>query len=421
MNTTLAEIGAFGEKAKKGHKNAYKNVITTGTLAGNDGRKMSKSLGNYTDPNVLMDTYSADALRFLLLSSPVLSGEDFALLDKDVSDVHRKLAMLWNVYDFFTTYAEIDNIDSEDLNHLRVVAAVTTRTSEPTLRRQASAKRNDEQISSNPLDIWILSRMYELRNEITEGMEEYNIPKALDGVLPFIDDLSNWFVRRSRRRFSKNDDASDKNCAFATLYYVLVYTTKLLAPFTPFLSEELYQKMTGENKSIHLKSWPEAGEINTEVLDKMSRTREIITDALALRMQKSDTEEQIKIRQPLSKLTYTGDKLDDFYEQIIMDEVNVKKIENGDSFTLDKTLTEELKREGYARDLIRAIQSARKNAKLAMDDHIKLSLSVALPEGFEDLVKSETLVDDFAENANYTHDEIVKVGNDNITISLEKI
>ena len=421
VNTTLAEIGAFGEKAKKGHKNAYKNVITTGTLAGNDGRKMSKSLGNYTDPNVLMDTYSADALRFLLLSSPVLSGEDFALLDKDVSDVHRKLAMLWNVYDFFTTYAEIDNIDSEDLNHLRVVAAVTTRTSEPTLRRQASAKRNDEQISSNPLDIWILSRMYELRNEITEGMEEYNIPKALDGVLPFIDDLSNWFVRRSRRRFSKNDDASDKNCAFATLYYVLVYTTKLLAPFTPFLSEELYQKMTGENKSIHLKSWPEAGEINTEVLDKMSRTREIITDALALRMQKSDTEEQIKIRQPLSKLAYTGDKLDDFYEQIIMDEVNVKKIENGDSFTLDKTLTEELKREGYARDLIRAIQSARKNAKLAMDDHIKLSLSVALPEGFEDLVKSETLVDDFAENANYTHDEIVKVGNDNITISLEKI
>ena len=108
VNTALAEIGAFGDKAKKGHKNAYKNVITTGTLAGNDGRKMSKSLGNFTDPNVLMDQYSADSLRFLLLSSPVLSGEDFALLDKDVSDVNRKLAMLWNVYDFFTTYAEID-------------------------------------------------------------------------------------------------------------------------------------------------------------------------------------------------------------------------------------------------------------------------------------------------------------------------
>ena len=115
VNTALASIGAFGEKAKNGPKNAYKNVITTGTLAGNDGRKMSKSLGNYTDPNILMDQYSADSLRFLLLSSPVLAGEDFALLDKDVSDVARKLSMIWNVYDFFTTYAAVDGVDSDDL------------------------------------------------------------------------------------------------------------------------------------------------------------------------------------------------------------------------------------------------------------------------------------------------------------------
>ena len=175
VNTALASIGAFGEKAKNGAKNAYKNVITTGTLAGNDGRKMSKSLGNFTDPNILMDQFSADSLRFLLLSSPVLSGEDFALLDKDVSDVNRKLAMVWNVYDFFTTYAEVEGIDSDDLKL------------DP----------------KNPLDIWIVSRIYQLRDEITEGMEEYNIPKALEGVLPFIDDMSNWFVRRSRRRFSK--------------------------------------------------------------------------------------------------------------------------------------------------------------------------------------------------------------------------
>ena len=120
VNTALAEIGAFGEKAKKGHKNAYKNVITTGTLAGNDGRKMSKSLGNYTDPNELMDRYSADALRFLLLSSPVLSGEDFALLDKDVNDVNRKLAMIWNVYDFFTTYAEVENLSTEELENTSI-------------------------------------------------------------------------------------------------------------------------------------------------------------------------------------------------------------------------------------------------------------------------------------------------------------
>ncbi len=393
VNTALAEIGAFGEKAKNGAKNAYKNVITTGTLAGNDGRKMSKSLGNYTDPNILMDQYSADALRFLLLSSPVLSGEDFALLDKDVSDVSRKLAMLWNVYDFFTTYAEIEGIDSDGL--------------------KLDAK--------NPLDAWIVSRAYQLRDAITEGMEEYNIPKALEDVLTFIDDLSNWFVRRSRRRFSKNEDEQDKMAAFATLYYILIYIAKLLAPFTPFLSEELYQKMTGSGESIHLLDWPEAGVIDTEVLDQMSRTRQIITDALALRMQKTDTEDQIKVRQPLSKLVYTGDKLPDFYEQIIMDEVNVKKVENGSEFTLDKTLTEELKREGYARDLIRAIQSARKNAKLNMDDRIRLSLSIDLPAGFEGLVLSEVLADSFEKGANYAHDEIAKVSGENVTISLEKI
>lgn len=399
VNTALAEIGAFGDKVKNGAKNAYKNVITTGTLAGNDGRKMSKSLGNFTDPNVLMDQYSADSLRFLLLSSPVLSGEDFALLDKDVSDVNRKLAMIWNVYDFFTTYAEVEGIDSADLEK----------------------SVNQKTPAANPLDAWIISRIYQLRNEITEGMEEYNIPKALDGVLPFIDDLSNWFVRRSRRRFSRSEDKADQKEAFSTLYYVLVYLSYILAPFTPFLAEELYQKMTGNTDSVHLKSWPEAGPIDEEVLDRMARTRSIITDALALRMQKSDTEEQIKVRQPLSSLTYPGDKLDDFYERIIKEEVNVKKVANGDALVLDKTLTEELKREGFARDLIRAIQSARKHAGLQMDDHIKLSVSCDVPKEHEELVKAEVLTDSIAHNENYAHDEVAKLGGENITISLEKI
>ena len=393
VNTALAEIGAFGEKAAAGAKNAYKNVITTGTLAGNDGRKMSKSLGNYTDPNILMDRYSADALRFLLLSSPVLSGEDFALLDKDVSDVNRKLSMVWNVYDFFTTYAEINDIDSNDLDTLT---------------------------SENPLDIWIISRLYQLRDEITTGMEEYNIPKALENILPFIDDLSNWYVRRSRRRFNKNGDEQDKLQAFATLRYVLIYTTKIFAPFVPFLAEELYQKMTGKNESVHLLDWPATGVIDAETLDQMTETRKIITDALALRMQKSDTEDQIKVRQPLASLTYAGEKLNDFYEQIIAEEVNVKKVVHGTELFLDKTLTEELKREGLARDYIRAIQSARKNAKLSMDDHIKLSLSILPPEEFIDLVRTEVLADELTENGNFAYDEIAKIGDKNVTISLEK-
>ncbi len=423
VNTTLAEIGAFGEKAKNGKKNAYKNVITTGTLAGNDGRKMSKSLGNFTDPNILMDQYSADALRFLLLSSPVLSGEDFALLDKDVSDIHRKLAMIWNVYDFFTTYAEIDGVDSEGLEN---VLYETVRDNGSGLSEEPRNDGRDEACRikdiSNPLDLWILSRLNQLNREIITGMNEYNIPKALAGVIPFIDDLSNWFVRRSRRRFSKNDDPADKKEAYWTLYTVLVRIAMMLAPFTPFLAEELYQKMTGSGTSVHLLDYPKTTEIDDkEVLSDMARARAIITDALALRMQKSDTEQQIKIRQPLSQLTYPGDKLSDFYEQIIADEVNVKKVVHGDALVLDKTITPELAREGYARDLIRAIQSARKSAGLKQDDHIRLSLSVALPEGFEDLVKSEAKADDFVENGNFAHDEIAKVGNENVTISLERI
>lgn len=393
VNTTLAEIGAFGEAAKQGPKNAYKNVITTGTLAGNDGRKMSKSLGNFTDPNILMDSYSADALRFLLLSSPVLSGEDFALLDKDVSDINRKLAMIWNVYDFFTTYAAVDGWDSE----------------------------NAEVKSENPLDIWILSRLYQLRDEITAGMTEYNIPKALAGVIPFLDDLSNWFVRRSRRRFSKSSDATDKNAAYATLYSVLVYLAKILAPFIPFLAEELYKNMTGSTESVHLETWPATGPIDTEILEKMAETRAAITEGLALRMRKSDIEPQIKVRQPLASFTYAGEKLDDFYEQIIAEEVNVKTVKHGDEFELDKTLTPELKAEGYTRDLIRAVQSARKNAGLAMDDHIKLSLSVEIPEGFTKLVKAEVLADEIVKDANFAHDEIAKLSGEAVTISLEKI
>ena len=405
VNTALAEIGAFGDKAKKGAKNAYKNVITTGTLAGNDGRKMSKSLGNYTDPNILMDQYSADALRFLLLSSPVLSGEDFALLDKDVSDVNRKLAMIWNVYDFFATYAEIEGWDSPEAPG-----------------NYGTGKLSD---LKNPLDSWILARLYETRHQVIDGMAEYNLPKALEGILPFIDDLSNWFVRRSRRRFSKNDDEEDKQEAFWTLWKVLEKTAVLLAPFTPFLAEELWQNLVGgweKEKSVHLLNYPTTTEIDdTTVLGQMARTREIITNALALRMQKSDTEDQIKVRQPLSKLIYPGDKLPEFYEQIIAEEVNVKQVENGKELMLDKTLTEELKREGYARDLIRAIQSARKNAKLNMDDRIKLSLSIDLPEGFESLIKAEVLADSFKKGQNYAYDEIAKVSSDNITISLERI
>ena len=413
-------------------RNAYKNVITTGTLAGNDGRKMSKSLGNFTDPNELMDKYSADSLRFLLLSSPVLAGEDFALLDKDVSDVARKLSMIWNVYDFFTTYAAVDNIDSEDLEQFlsrgAFLAPVFTGlgrysvASLPRLkgRTAAASGPSSKEMFTNPLDIYIVSRVHQLRNEITEGMEDYNLPRALSGVLTFVDDLSNWFVRRSRRRFWKSEDDGDKMEAYATLYYVLVYLSEILAPFVPFLAEELYQKMTGSKSSVHLLDWPKAGEIDEEVLGQMGRTREIITEGLALRMQKSETEEQIKVRQPLSKLVYGGEKLPEFYEQIIAEEVNVKSVEQGEETVLDKTLTEELLAEGFVRELIRFVQSARKKAGLNVDDRIKLSVDCELSFEQKEVLAAETLAVEVSDG-NYAYDEIVKVNGEQITISLEKV
>ena len=381
---------------------AYRNVITTGTLAGNDGRKMSKSLGNYTDPNLLMDQYSADSLRFLMLSSPVLAGEDFSLIDKDVSDVARKLSMIWNVYDFFTMYAEVDGFDSE----------------------QAMAVRE----FVNPLDIWLVSRVHQVRNQITEGMEAYNIPAALSSVLEFIDDMSNWFVRRSRRRFWKSEDDQDKLEAYSTLYYVLIYLAKILAPFTPFLAEELYQKMTGAGvvnseipESVHLLDWPEAGVINEVVLGQMAKTREIITAGLAERMKKTESEAQIKVRQPLAKLVYAGEKLDDFYEQIIMEEVNVKSVEHGEALVLDKTLTLELLEEGKIRELIRFVQAARKKAGLNVDDRIRLMVSMEVPETYREMLMNEVLAEELVHEGNFAYDEIVKVQGENVAISLEKI
>ena len=392
VNVALAEIGAFGEAGAQ-HKNAYSNVITTGVVAGNDGRKMSKSLGNFTDPNELMDKFSADSLRFLLLGSPLLNGEDFALHDKDVGDVARKLAMIWNMYDFFTMYAEVDGWEFD--GELRDPLGELT----------------------NPLDIWIISRLHQLVAEVERHMDTYNIPDALSPILPFLDDASNWYVRRSRRRFWKSENDGDKSDAYRMLHYVLVRLSYLLAPFTPFLAEELYHNLTGDDESIHLKDWLPAGAVNEQVLADMARTRELINNGLSLRMKQDEHQASIKVRQPLQSAAYAGAKLADYYEQIMAEELNVKEIrwvENVDEYLadddvtegaikpeswveIDKTITPELKREGLMREVIRHVQSARKKAGLQVDDRIMLHLATndeqlrqALTE-YADTIASETL------------------------------
>ena len=389
-------VGLFGH-------NAYKNVIVTGNIAGNDGRKMSKSLGNFTDPNELMDKFSADSLRFLLLSSPLLSGEDFTLQDKEVGDIARKLSMVWNMYDFFTMYAEVDGWEFDG----NLV--------DPT------------EDTSNPLDQWIISRVHQLITEIEEKMDGYDVAAATKPILPFLDDASNWYVRRSRRRFWKSEDDTDKNNAYRTLHYVLVRLSQAIAPFVPFMAEELYRKLT-DGESVHLTDWPEVGHANELVLSRMARTREIIEQGLALRMYKDDDQQQIKVRQPLSKLTYAGEKLEDFYANIIAEEVNVKAIENAANseveVLLDKFITPELRREGLAREVVRYIQSARKKAGLNIDDRILLSLTVdgelaqAVEEYTSDIADETLAVEINTETYDYT--EAVEIEKMPLGISLKK-
>ena len=327
-------------------KNAFKNVITTGVVAGNDGRKMSKSLGNYTDPNELMDQYSADSLRFLLLTSPLLNGEDFALHDKDVSDVARKLSMIWNMYDFFTMYASVDGWEFN------------------------GELKDPSKDLENPLDKWIVSRVHELRNEITENMNVYNIPRALEGVLPFLDDASNWFVRRSRRRFWKSENGADKLQAYQTLHYILSYLALILAPFVPFLAEELWSKMVGDG-SVHLKDWPEAGEIDESLLAEMAEVRGYVNEALALRAKNG-----VKIRQPLASVKVPQNAKSFDFAPILMEELNVKSVEfGGERVEFDFELTPELRAEGLMREIIRHIQTARKKADLNVDDRIELNFT----------------------------------------------
>jgi isoleucyl-tRNA synthetase len=388
----------------------FKTALVHGTLAGNDGRKMSKSFGNYTDPNELMDEYSADSLRYLFLSSPVLNGEDYALQDKDVADVARKLSMVWNMYDFFTLYADVDGWDSG--------LAPGELPADPSAELQ------------NPLDTWIVSRVHQLNQEVDTHMQKYDLPNATKPILPFLDDASNWYVRRSRKRFWKSDNDSDKQHAYKTLHYVLTQLSMIMAPFTPFLAEELYHKLIG-GESVHLLDWPASGGVDETIIHEMHRLREVITLGLAQR-----AEAGIKVRQPLKKITAQGDDagLLRKYEYIVTEELNIKFVEEigGDTLPeplIDTELTDELKREGLMREIVRNVQQARKQADLQVDDRIDLQLTttsvslnaVLTDDNLYNVVKQETLALHLNEGETEGFVAEVKIEGEPLTITLSKV
>ena len=403
---TAVNVALFG-------KSPWKNLICTGFINAADGKKMSKKLKNYTDPMELMNKTSADSFRFLMLSSPLTNGENFALADKDVMDVARKLGMIWNMYDFFTMYAEVDGWEfngnlSDPLHDL-----------------------------TNPLDIWIVSRLHQLITEVERGLNNYNLQDATKPILPFLDDASNWYVRRSRRRFWKSEDDGDKNDAYRTLHYVLVRLSYMLAPFTPFLAEELYHNLTGDNESIHLKDWMPAGEIDNSMLRDMNALRTAVNDGLSKR-----ASEGIKVRQPLASVKLVNTISQDapaevaqFLIDIAKDELNVKSVKivtdsesesAQPSAVYDLTITPELKREGLMREIVRHVQSARKQAGLQIDDRIVLSISSDDSEisqavdAFADVIKAETLAVELNSVVNESEKYDVKIEGKLVEISLKK-
>ena len=403
---TAVNVALFG-------KSPWKNLICTGFINAADGKKMSKKLKNYTDPMELMNKTSADSFRFLMLSSPLTNGENFALADKDVMDVARKLGMIWNMYDFFTMYAEVDGWEfngdlSDPLHDL-----------------------------TNPLDIWIVSRLHQLITEVERGLNNYNLQDATKPILPFLDDASNWYVRRSRRRFWKSEDDGDKNDAYRTLHYVLVRLSYMLAPFTPFLAEELYHNLTGDNESIHLKDWLPAGEIDNSMLRDMNALRTAVNDGLSKRASGG-----IKVRQPLASVKLintisqdTPAEVAQFLIDIAKDELNVKSVEivtdsesesAQPSVVYDLTITPELKREGLMREIVRHVQSARKQAGLQIDDRIVLSISSDDSEisqavdAFADVIKSETLAVELNSVVNESEKYDAKIEGKLVEISLKK-
>ncbi len=385
---------------------SYKNVISLGHIMDDKGHKMSKSVGNIIDPMDVINKFGADPLRyfFYTINQP---GDTKNYSEKGMLTVTRNVFLtLWNVYSFFSTYASLDKFEpSDDIKY------------------------------SNPLDRWVISKKNSLIKTVVEGLDSYDIYNPTIAIEKFINELSTWYVRRSRSRFWKSENDSDKNDAFNALYEVLVDLSKLMAPFTPAFSEMIYTGLKSDNdpESVHLCDYPEAGSIDKEIMQSMDRLKEIVEQGHAER-----STLQIKLRQPLKKAEYVGESLGDELEAILLEELNVKEVEavkklnfetkvENSFVAFDPDISDELKAEGTARELIRMIQGMRKKAEFQVEDRITLNYETSdnIKKVFEDkseMIKKEILATNInAIKSDCEFEKELEIGEDKVWIGISRI
>lgn len=344
-------------------KPAFQNVIVNGIVLAEDGKKMSKRLNNYPDPLEVMEKYGADAVRYYLMSTPVVRAENIRFSEAGVDEVSKKfITILRNCVAFYKLYAEHDDGRTPNGEHV--------------------------------LDAWILARLNETLDAETKSMEAYELSEAARILQSFVTDLSQWYVRRSRDRMKTAGD--DRSEALVTLRYTLETFAKMIAPFMPFLAEMVWQDL-GKTDSIHLEAWPEAGKVDTKSLEQMGQARAIVSRIMEVR-----AESGMAVKQALGNVaitTPTG-KLSKEYIAVILDETNIKaaKVKKGElSVDVDLVLTPELIREGMAREVTRKVNGLRKDAGMTIADRIHLyiwsesSEVMKMFEEFGDELRENTL------------------------------
>lgn len=396
------------------HTPAYKNVIASGLVFGEDGKKLSKKLKNYPEIEPALHQYGADMLRFYLLSSTSL-GEPYYFSEKDLRQLQRNVYMtLWNVYSFFTRYAKVNSWK----------------------RKVPSKKRK---LSEHILDTWVLARVAQLEREVMLAADGYHIDMAARLFIPFIDDVSNWYVRRSRQRFQRPASPAEAEEAFGTLHEVLVRTARLVAPFMPFVSEEVYKNLTGE-ASVHLSRLSAPTDFDESLLAQMQVARDFVSAGLAVRAAAG-----IKVRQPLSRMVVVSKaQLAQDLLAIIQEEVNAKEIEMADvlpvgkewavsneeglvKVALDATITDELAAEGVARDIIRHGQVLRREAGYALDDRIVLIVASQDPNVWavirvgEKMIMEALQVDTFAYEGEEDAGAEIKILGQKVHIGVKRV